>query len=383
MASGDPEIQGRVVRQTLEQAAFFRDTLGIERVETMYVGGGTPSILSGSDLSLLLGSLSDLKPSEWTIEANPDSLDGPFLKTCAAHGVTRLSLGIQAGRDGLLSTLGRPGRAADNARALGLISGNWKGQVNLDFLAGIPGQEPEDLEADLSWLAGYDIGHVSLYSLTVEPDTELSRMIERGEIRPDSEEHAEELWFHAKELLEGSGFVNYEISNFAKPGFECLHNMRYWRLEPYIGVGPGAVSTIPAAAAEALGKGISGQAGGARVVRMANPRDIGLFLSGRDNLWGMGVEGVSGEDFLLETLMMGLRTAAGIDGGAFRRRFGFEFDDFFPGRRGTWIAEGLAYEGSEALRLTEKGRLRLNRLLGEIASEIRRGLAAVPDLQWP
>ena len=371
------------MQETLEQAFFFLDALGIKRLETVYIGGGTPSILSRSDLSRLLGSLSGLDPLEWTIEANPDSLDEYFLETCAAHGVTRLSLGIQAGRDGLLSRLGRPGRAADNARALELISGRWKGKVNLDFLAGIPGQEHEDLEADLSPLAGSNIGHVSLYSLTVEPETELSRMIERGEIRPDSEERGEELWFHGKELLERSGFTNYEISNFAKPGCECRHNMRYWRLEPYIGVGPGAVSTLPAAAAQALGKGISEQAGGARVVRLSNPRDIGRFLSGRDGLWGMGVETVSDESFLLETLMMGLRTSEGIDGGAFLRRFGGEFDAFFPGLRRKWIADGLAHGESSGLRMKEAGRLRLNRRLEEIAAGISRGLAAAPEVLWP
>jgi oxygen-independent coproporphyrinogen-3 oxidase len=217
----------------------------------------------------------------------------------------------------------------------------------------------------------------------VESDTELSKRIERGEIRLDSEESAEELWFRGKALLERSGYANYEISNFARPGKECLHNMRYWRLEPYIGVGPGAVSTVPAAAALKLGHGLSNAVGEAHVIRLTNPHDIQGYLSGRNNLWGMEVETVSDRDFLLETLMMGLRTVSGIDGGLFRRRFGDTLEAIIPGRWQRWRAEGLAHEDTDALRLTEKGRLRLDGLLHEIAEDIRRGVAAPLRIQWP
>lgn len=383
MPCGDPEIQERVIEETLEQAEFFSNALGIPKVETAYIGGGTPSVLSGAVFSRLLGGLPGAAPMEWTVEANPESIDRRFLETCAAHGVTRISIGMQTGNDALLGLLGRPGRSTDNARALETISGSWTGETSLDFLAGIPGQNPRDIEADLGPLAESGIGHVSLYSLTVEPDTELSRRVRRGEIRLDPEETREELWFHGKELLEKSGYLHYEISNFARPGRECRHNMRYWRLEPYVGVGPGAVSTLPAAAAAALGHRIADAAGKANVLRLSNPRTIEGFLSGRKGLWGLGVEPVSDTAFLLETLMMGLRTSTGIPQEGFRRRFGGRMEDFFPGRWARWIDEGIAQEDAASLRLTEKGRLRLDRLLHEIAGDISRGPAAAPRLQWP
>jgi oxygen-independent coproporphyrinogen III oxidase len=379
----DPDLEARVVCEILEQAEFFRDVFGIDGVETAYVGGGTPSVLRRDILDRLLRGVSGFTPEEWTVEANPESLDEQFLNACDSNGVTRLSVGIQTGRDGLVTLLGRPGKSDDNARALRLLTTEWAGEVNLDFLAGIPGQEPEDMERDLACASDSRIGHASLYSLTVEPDTELYRRIADGRIRSDPEEKAEDLWFQGKRLLEQAGYANYEISNFARPGRECRHNMRYWRLEPYIGAGPGAVSTVPAALAAKLGQRIADAAGDACVVRLTNPRDVGEYLCGRPCLWGMEAEAVSDEDFLLETLMMGLRTASGISRRDFKRRFGGDLSEILPGCLESWRAEGLAEEDEEAMRLTEQGRLQLDGLLRETARRIHEGVTLPRRILWP
>lgn len=384
MPCADRIIQERIVRETVSNARFLLEACGSSgEVETVFIGGGTPSILSLRDFRALLDGLRATAVPEWTVEANPESLNRRFLEACAERGVTRISMGMQTCNAALLAMLGRPGRNADNLRALELLQKYWAGEVNLDFLAGIPGQNDTDLEAGLSLAVEAGIGHVSLYSLTVEPDTALSRLIAEGKICPDSVEYAEGLWFHGKELLEEAGYAHYEISNFAKPGKECRHNMRYWRLEPYIGAGPGAVSTLPASllsdADERKGDGIRN----ANVVRLSNPRDLESFLSGRKGLWGLESEAVSDESFLLETLMMGLRTSEGISTGLFSRRFGGGFDAFFPGRRERWIMDGLAYDDAQSLRLTEKGRLRLDGLLRGIAGDIAGGLPAGIMLQWP
>ncbi len=375
--------QARVVSETLRQAERFLDALEARSVESIYVGGGTPSVIEGDEFQKLIGFLSPLCPQEWTVEANPESLDAGFLGRCSREGVSRISVGIQSSKSGLLEILGRPGGNEDNLRAIGLLKESWKREVSLDFLAGIPGQKTEDLADDFSLLSDLTPGHISLYSLTVEPGTELHRLIRAGSIRPNTAEMDDELWLTGKRLLERMGYRNYEISNFALPGRECRHNLRYWRLEPYLGVGPGAVSTLPARVVEAVAGSAIPHGRDVTVMRISNPRDIGKFLLGPGELWGMELEAVSDRDFLLETLMMGLRTRYGIERAAFQRRFGFDFDALFPGLWNEWADEGLAESGADRLAFTQKGRLLLNRLLAAVEERVHSDKLPHLRVEWP
>jgi oxygen-independent coproporphyrinogen-3 oxidase len=352
-------------------------------LETIYVGGGTPSILSHRNLDLLLKTLSDHRVREWTVEANPESLSEGFIEACTDAGVTRISVGVQSNHDGHLIFLGRPGRRADNTRAIGLLASLWKGAVSVDLLTGIPGQTIAELEADLGEMVGSGIEHVSLYSLTVEPHTALAGGIAEGNVRMNGEEHDEDLWLSGRKLLEMRGLRNYEISNFARRGKECMHNMRYWRMEPYIGVGPSAVSTLPARIAIALGGKAAEAARAAPVVRISNPRDIGSYLLGERGGWGIDAEPVSGGDFLMETLLMGLRLKEGIRRERFTARFGRRFDELFPGLWMEWVDAGLATGDRDALRLTEKGRLMLNRLLVRLQERIQDPGFPLVDVTYP
>jgi oxygen-independent coproporphyrinogen-3 oxidase len=374
-------IEARVVAETLNQFEYFSQVIGSPRLQTIFFGGGTPSILSRESLRRLLEAFGGFSPSEWTVEANPESIDVDFLDLCAGRGVTRISMGVQSNRDHLLERLKRPGRARHTMRAMELLEGGWKGQVNLDFLAGIPGQTEEDLRIDLETLAGgRRIDHVSLYCLTVEPATELAGKIREGAIRPNSAERDEELWFSGAAVLESMGYSNYEISNFARPGRECRHNIRYWRLDPYLGVGPGAVSTLPA---PALAGKIGEDAREAPVLRLANPRSLDAFLSGPGALWGIEVEAVSAEDFLLETLMMGFRMAEGLGCFDLQRRFGRDFEELFPGLWRRWEEEGLAEPCAVRLRLTKTGRFLLDRLLAQIERFVHGEKLPPLTVQWP
>jgi oxygen-independent coproporphyrinogen-3 oxidase len=374
-------VEEAVVTETLRQTEKFLEALDIRRLDTIYVGGGTPSCLPRRELERLLGALEGFSPDEWTVEANPESLDREFLEICEGHGVTRLSLGFQSNSDALLDLLGRPGRRADNLRAMSLMDGRWRGETSVDLLAGVPGQSAGDVEADVSLIADAGIGHVSLYSLTVEPDTELERMIGAGEAALD-EETSEELWLHGKRSLENAGYENYEISNFALPGRRCRHNMRYWRLEPYLGAGPGAVSTVTPNAARAVGAPLT-RPESAPVARLSNPRGIDAFLGGEAQCWNVEVESVGCVDFLIETLMVGLRTSEGIQRGAFVRRFGGDFDSFFPGLWESWTKEGLASASADFLGLTERGRLLLNTLLASVREKTASPGFTPPRVHWP
>jgi oxygen-independent coproporphyrinogen-3 oxidase len=360
------------------------DALGpLPRVETVFVGGGTPSILPPDDLASLLAIFSGMAPREWTVEANPETVSHDFLETCATAGVNRLSIGIQSLHDTHLRLLKRSATRASTLRGAALAAREWKGELNLDFIAGIPGQTPAEVLEDLRLLDDVGAGHVSLYQLTSEPGTPLAVMVEAGSIRLDAPDRQEELWFTGRDELLRRGFRHYEISNFCKPGKECLHNLRYWSIDPYAGFGPGAVSTLPAAPLQ----GLLGEAGkGARpgdIVRITNPRDLESFARGRTALWGMEVEIVSPRDFLMETLMMGLRVDTGIECAAFERRFGFAPQALLPGLWERWVESEWAEPPEDRLALTPEGRMVLDHLMGMAVDALSENVARSLTVAWP
>jgi oxygen-independent coproporphyrinogen-3 oxidase len=325
----------------------------------VYVGGGTPSLLPARSLERLLAGIRAFapEPAEWTVEANPESLTTGFLEICARQGADRLSLGVQSTRDRLLQVLGRPGDEADNRMALRRIHSSWSGRLNLDFLVGVPGQTRADLFRDLRQAREARAGHVSLYALTPPPGTALAEAVQ--------EDARDELWLAGVEQLEAQGYRNYEVANFARPGQECRHNLRYWRLEPYLGVGPGAVSTLPGA--------------GGEVFRLYHPEDIPAYLAG--NPWGLRRETIRPKEFLLETLMMGFRLRSGIGAEEFSRRFGRPLPELLPGLWREWGQRGYLREDSTAYAFTDQGRLFLNRRLLEAQEAL--GEAEEPAVRWP
>jgi oxygen-independent coproporphyrinogen-3 oxidase len=374
------EVQDAVVEQTIQQAAFFLKALGPDRpIPTIFMGGGTPSTLSRPLLSRLLEAVGRNGCEEWTVEANPESIDQEFLDICHAAGVTRISVGVQSTDDERLISLGRSARRTDILRSVQLLRRSWDADLNLDFIAGIPGQEPSEVIQDLSLLDGLPASHVSLYSLTYEPGTPLERLVRGGRVRPNAEEKDEELWFAGVEELRRRGFKHYEVSNFCKPGKECRHNLRYWRLDPYLGVGPSAVSTLPAdPLSRALGRPELARKSG--VLRVTNPPDIPSFLSGRAGLWGARFESVEPEDFLAETLMMGLRLEEGIPTAALQHRFGVGFQDLFPGLWEGWVKEGVALPLGNRLAMSEAGRMILDGLLARLPEASKTRALRV---SWP
>ena len=346
----------RVIAETTEQLACFKDWLRPAQVPTVYIGGGTPSLLPAQLLKKLLCAVRDFIPKscgeqvEWSVEANPESLDEPFLRTCLESGANRLSLGIQTMRDELLRGLGRPGDAAANRKALRLVASRWEGRLSLDLLAGIPGQTMAAMREDLDRAMEARPGHISFYALTPPPGSSL-------ESRIDSQRR-DGVWLAGFRRLEQSGYRNYEISNFARSGEECRHNLRYWNLRPYLGVGPGAVSTLPGR--------------GARVYRLFNPERLDRFLAGRNAAWNLRLARISGRSFVFETLMMGLRLNEGLERGAFIRRFGLPLENLVPGLWPEWNARGLTAEIGGRYALNRKGRLSLDRLLIELAEHLEK-----------
>jgi oxygen-independent coproporphyrinogen-3 oxidase len=253
----------------------------------------------------------------------------------------------------------------------------------MDFIAGIPGQTVEDVRRDLGVVEGSWPCHVSLYQLTMEPGTPLAELVAAGRIALNTPQRDEELWFAGVEELAARGYAQYEVSNFCLPGKECRHNLRYWNLEPYVGAGPAAVSTVPLAWAAQAFPGAAGISGPEAVVRLATPKDIGRFLRGSTALWGMEIERISGRDFLLENLMMGFRLARGIERQKILGRFGHALEELLPGLWESWVAGGFALGGTQLHAMTPKGLLLLDRRLEEAAAAV--AVHVNPDLRvvWP
>jgi oxygen-independent coproporphyrinogen III oxidase len=380
-----PLVQ-RVVEETVNLARCLVEAAGERsapaRVPTMFIGGGTPSCLPPEVLRGLLGAFSGFAAPEWTVESNPETLSRSFLDACSEAGVTRLSVGIQSLHTALLETLRRRATRDHALSAMRLLQQCWKGDLNLDFITGIPGQTAADVRDDLSVIAREWPGHVSLYQLTVEPGTPLETLVSSGSIQLNAPELDEELWLAGRDELTSRGYQQYEVSNFALPGKECRHNLRYWHIDPYAGAGPGAVSTLPAAwAARAANR--PGLAGEGPVVRFSAPKNLDAFLQGREGFWGIETEVVSAADFLVECLMMGLRLAKGIPAELINGRFGSPFQELFPGLWERWVRDGLATASTDTLALTPSGLMVLDHLMGQVAERVPRTEMEKRELVWP
>jgi len=210
-------------------------------LETLYVGGGTPTLLEPGQWRSLMSSVrrrfSLSGPCEATVECNPESVTREKLAALSAEGVNRLSFGLQSDRDEFLARLGRLHDVARFREAWALARSLGFSNVNLDLIFGIPGQTLADWKETLDRALEFSPEHVSAYALSVEEGTEFHR---RG-VKPDSDLQAD-MYEAAADTLESAGYVHYEISNFARPGFECRHNLRYWRNLPSVGVGVSAAS---------------------------------------------------------------------------------------------------------------------------------------------
>ena len=234
-------------RASQREASTTASTRQILRPETIFFGGGTPTALTTGQLDLLLGGfraqldLSGVR--EWTFEANPGSVSERKAKLLRECGVNRISLGVQSFDEELLQLLGREHSAAQAEASFQLLRRAGFENLNVDLMFGLPGQTLAQWEATLRRAVALGPDHISAYCLTYEEDTDFFLRHARGEFRVDAEADAD-FFTLAGELLGAAGFAQYEVSNYARPGFESVHNRAYWSGENYLGLGPSAVSTV-------------------------------------------------------------------------------------------------------------------------------------------
>ncbi|MBV9229795.1 MAG: radical SAM family heme chaperone HemW [Chloroflexi bacterium] len=314
------------------------------RSRTIFFGGGTPSLLSVSQITRLLNacfsSFAVDEDAEITLEANPGTLSQEQLAGIRAAGINRLSMGAQSFDAALLNTLGRIHspeeitQAVHYARAAGFTS------INLDFMFGLPGQTMHHWRETLERALDLHPDHFSLYSLIIEEGTPFYTWNQEGRIVSGDEDLCADMYEYADEILQKAGYMNYEISNWALPGQQSRHNLTYWLNLPYIGMGAGAYSSF----------------GGRRFSNEREPLEyIKLLKAGR--LPEVESEVIGREQAMSETAFLALRTAMGLHLPTFEQRFGEPFSQFAGDRLGTVEEAGLLEQEPEWLRLSKRGRL--------------------------
>ncbi len=318
-----------------------------EPVSSVFFGGGTPSVLSARNLTSFLKEIDRrfvlAEDAEISIEGNPESLLRPnFLKTLVSAGFNRLSVGVQSMDAGMLSILGRIHSARDVARTLDAARSVGFANISLDLMWGLPGQTLKDWLEQIDAAAALEPNHISAYGLTIEPGTPLAEDKALGRVALPSEEILAAMYLEGTARLEAYGFRHYEISNFAREGYMCRHNLGYWKGDEYLGLGPAAVSTR---------KG----------VRVENPSDLEVWLDVANGRAQPPAEELDWRCREEEHLMLGLRTAEGVAmlGEVWRlprvRKFLRALE-----------CSGLALIATDRLRLTAKGMLLSNEVLASL-----------------
>ncbi|MGQ9516420.1 MAG: radical SAM family heme chaperone HemW [Anaerolineae bacterium] len=321
--------------------------------QTVYIGGGTPSILPIPLLERILQALRWAFPlpaeAEISLEANPGTVDRGGLRRLRALGINRLSIGVQSFLDSELRLLGRIHTAEEARQAFRWAREAGFDNLNIDLIFGLPRQSLGDWMQSLEEALDLAPQHISLYALSVEEGTPLAEMIERGKLPALDDDQMADMYIYAGERLEQAGYLHYEISNWALPGWMCRHNLGTWRNEPYLGFGAAAHSHL----------------GRRRWWNVRDPQTymarIEAGLSPTD-----GEEALSEEMDMAETMILGLRLVQeGVEVERFRRRYGRTPAEAYPDVLTRLAAQGLIEISSERIRLTRHGRLLGNQVFAQ------------------
>lgn len=309
-------------------------------VETMFVGGGTPTALSELQLEKLLQAINDLFviTKEYTFEANPDELTEAKIKLLKQYGVNRLSLGVQTFDDELLKVLGRTHHSGDIEKAVNLSRKQQIDSVSLDLMFHLPGQTLKQFDDSLNKALALDVDHISSYALILEPKTQFYNLYRKGKLKLPNEDLGEEMYQHLKEKMKNSNLNQYEISNFSKSGHESLHNMVYWKNEEYYGFGAGAHGYI---------KG----------VRYGNINPVNQYIKkiNHNEMPKLQSSDVSIKEQMEEEMFLGLRMTEGVSKSKFKNKFKRSIEDVFGDHVNELTSRELLIDENDYLRLSNRG----------------------------
>lgn len=364
-------VDDEYIRAVINESLYYSKKLNLQSYSTIYIGGGTPSLLQARQIENLLSGLKNgfaqwIAPKEVTMEMNPQSLDEDKLKAAQDNGVDRLSLGIQSFTEKSLDSVHRICSSSTAEKALDLVKKVWKGRLNLDCIAGLPNQSDKEFVDSLKKIISYKPDHISMYTLTIEDGTPLAKQIDQG--MDYDFDKADGQWLTGREILKGNGFSQYEVSNFSLPEKRSIHNMSYWLQKDYIGIGAGATGTV------------YNSTQNEKSFRWTNAKDIKKYTgfwnksTNIDNEIPREIELLDDETLEFEFLMMGLRTLDGLDPLEYEKRFSHlawngDLEERLGRKNGVWKKfEDLGRTNknlSTKFALNEDGILFLNTLLRE------------------
>ena len=320
------------------------------QIDTIFFGGGTPSLMDERLFCEIIASIRESFPvesdAEITLEANPGTLKARKLEAYRAAGINRLSIGVQSLDDGMLKNLGRIHSVDEFLKNYTLARKYEFNNINIDLMFAIPGHSLEIWADTLRKALELAPEHISFYSLQIEENTRFYTMLKSGEIQQISDVLDREMYHMAIEALNAAGYTHYEISNACKQGYECRHNLKYWSMENYLGLGLGAHSYIDG-------------------LRFSMTQDLQSYLNGEKINWQHKNDL---KDDVSEYIFTGMRKTRGISFEAFRKRFGKELFEFYPEQRGLigqYEQNGFIEVRDGFMRFTVKGFDISNRILSE------------------
>ena len=322
--------------------------------DTVFIGGGTPTALPLEDLLQIIRAVKknfDLtKTCEFTVEANPATVDKAGLKKLRRAGVDRLSMGLQSAHDHELAALSRIHKRDEFEEAYRNAREAKIGNINVDVMYGIPGQTVGSCLATLKYVADLSPEHISFYNLKIEPGTPFAKM--RDSLSLPGEDAEYEMYIKGSEYLASRGYVHYEISNFAKPGFRCLHNLKYWNCEEYLGLGPGAHSFFNG-------------------TRFSFYRDVERYIRGvEDPASRVQItetsETIRPRERIGEYVMLRMRLAEGVSERDFSRLFGMSFSATYGRLLAKYQNGGFVIKRGDSYAFTPRGMFVSNYILSDI-----------------
>lgn len=311
-------------------------------LDTIFVGGGTPSLLSPGELRELgriIHTYFDTSSmSEFTFEANPGTLDMDKLQAMRTIGANRLSMGLQSSNDDTLALIGRIHNRHIFEESYRLARQAGFDNISVDMIFGFPGQTLEDVTRDIDYLIKLKPEHISAYSLMIDEGTALEKMLDEGRFTLPPEDVERQMYYAYRKMLSKAGYEQYEISNWAQPGRQSQHNIRYWRDKDYLGVGPSAHSLM-------------------RGERFGNPDSLDTWTQDLTNNQDPGIllEKRSTDDHMTEFMFTGLRMLEGINLTAFEATFGVTVDQAYPGVVDSLTGRGLLVKENGHIHLTDVG----------------------------
>jgi oxygen-independent coproporphyrinogen-3 oxidase len=340
------------IRALVKEMILQKDYLENKKVKTIYLGGGTPSVLTAAQVREILeklGAAFDIaEDAEITMEVNPDDISRVYARDLKQAGINRISLGVQSWNNDILAFLNRRHTADDAEQALKDILASGIDNISVDLIYGVPGLQTGQWKDELQKTVNLDIKHISAYHLTVEEDTMLGKMKKSGNFKEISEEESEKQFNMLIDICRKNAFVQYEISNFCKDEWYSVHNTNYWKQEAYLGLGPSAHS-------------YDGES------RQWNVADLQAYLrSIEKDTVPFTVEVLTQKDKYNEYIMTSLRTMWGINIDMVEEKINKESRDYLNNLATRFVKYGMMTRKGNQLMLTDQGRMISDNIISEL-----------------